>query len=563
MALSLTLARLAQVVLASDTRPHLVFVLADDQGHNNFGGNNAELITPNTHALLNEGVTLTNQYVYKFCSPTRCSFLSGRLPIHVNQENSATEQPLAGVPLGMTTIAEVLKPAGYATAHIGKWHCGQATTKHIPAGRGFDSSLSFFNFGEDHYTQVRGGNAVDVGDAVDDAVLSRTPQLDLGFAASRGADRATAPPGCAGVDLWRDHSPAYGMNGTYGGYTFVDEATRVIETHAAKNSAKKTQQPLFMFIAFQNNHPPLQVPQEYIERYSTKALQITINGMTTFLDESVGNVTRALKSAGMWERTLLVYSADNGGYLHQGGDDAPLRGGKFSDFQGGTRVVSFASGGYLPASVRGTTQSGLIHIADWYATFASLAGVSAAALVDARAAAAGLPALDSINVWALVSGSNVTSPRTEVPLSAATAQRHNIGSGSGSGSPSYFVAGEGLIVGTWKLIVGPMHIGPFGPKPLNKCGAMIAAGKVGWNITVPGVPCDCGEGGCLFNLDSDPYETSDVAAANPSKVKELMDRLVEIRTTVYSPDRGALDPAACAAIHGKWKGFWGPWLPAP
>ena len=86
---------------------------------------------------------------------------------------------------------------------------------------------------------------------------------------------------------------------------------------------------------------------------------------------------------------------------------------------------------------------------------------------------------------------------------------------------------------------------------------------MGWNITVPGVPCDCGEGGCLFNLDSDPYETSDVAAANPSKVKELMDRLVEIRTTVYSPDRGALDPAACAAIHGKWKGFWGPWLPAP
>jgi hypothetical protein len=59
-----------------------------------------------------------------------------------------------------------------------------------------------------------------------------------------------------------------------------------------------------------------------------------VNGMISFLDDSVGNVTAALKATGLWANTLLVYSPDNGGYLGSGGDDTPLRGGKFSDFQG-------------------------------------------------------------------------------------------------------------------------------------------------------------------------------------------------------------------------------------
>lgn len=91
--------------------PHLIFVMADDQGHKN-GYLNPELITPHTHAIVAEGVALTNHYVFKFCSPTRSSLLSGRLPIHVNMENSATEQPLAGVPVNMTMFPTVLKKAG-------------------------------------------------------------------------------------------------------------------------------------------------------------------------------------------------------------------------------------------------------------------------------------------------------------------------------------------------------------------------------------------------------------------------------------------------------------------
>ena len=147
-------------VAAGDTRPNLVFIMADDQGWHNSGFHNDDLLTPHTNQLVAEGVRLTNHYVYKFCSPSRSSFLSGRLAIHVNQENSATEQPGAGVPLNMTMLPTKLAAAGYACHHVGKWHAGQATFGHIPAGRGFESSLGFFNFGEDHYTQIRGGAAL-------------------------------------------------------------------------------------------------------------------------------------------------------------------------------------------------------------------------------------------------------------------------------------------------------------------------------------------------------------------------------------------------------------------
>ena len=204
-------------------QPHLIFVMADDQGHKN-GYLNPELITPHTHEIVAEGVRFLNHYVFKFCSPTRSSFLSGRLPIHVNMENSATEQPRAGVEVNFTMISEVLHAAGYKSAHVGKWHAGQASNLHVPKGRGFDQALSFFNFGEDHYTQIRGGNALSV-------------EMRIG----QGYDFPDGPGGGAcpqAVDLWGLDGPC-SLNGSYGGYIFTDEVVRVVEEHDAKS-------PLFM-----------------------------------------------------------------------------------------------------------------------------------------------------------------------------------------------------------------------------------------------------------------------------------------------------------------------------
>jgi len=98
------------------------------------------------------------------------------------------------------------------------------------------------------------------------------------------------------------------------------------------------------------------------------------------LDSGIQNVTDALHETGMWEDTLLIFQADNGGWSLNptlGGNNYPLRGGKVSDFEGGVRTTTFLNGGFLPSNLKGTHNSGLSHIADWYATFMSLAGIDA------------------------------------------------------------------------------------------------------------------------------------------------------------------------------------------
>merc|ERR1719503_232407 len=115
-----------------------------------------------------------------------------------------------------------------------------------------------------------------------------------------------------------------------------------------------------------------------------------------------------MKDAGMWENTLLVFMADNGGPVYEPGGQSnyPLKGGKFSDFQGGVRTNAFMSGGFIPERMRGTAFSGIISVADWYGTFIEFAGVD---VQDAKAEAAndwlrtqGLPTLhpvDSVPQW--------------------------------------------------------------------------------------------------------------------------------------------------------------------
>jgi len=137
------------------------------------------------------------------------------------------------------------------------------------------------------------------------------------------------------------------------------------------------------------------------------------HAMVYFVDEAIGNVTKKLKTEGLWDNTLIVLHADNGGPIVQGANNYPLKGGKFSNWEGGVRVNAFVSGGLLPKAVRGTKQEALIAGWDWYATYAAIAGADP---TDWKAAAAGLPPHDSLNMWPLISGQNATCPRTELAL---------------------------------------------------------------------------------------------------------------------------------------------------
>ena len=131
--------------------PHFVYMLADNLGYGNVGylratspaGPTPEVQTPNLDMLASSGVVLERLYAFEFCSPSRSSFLSGRLPGHVNMHNDDQTKPGAGIPAEMTTMPAKLASAGYRTHHLGKWHVGFSSPRHAPLGRGFHTSLGY------------------------------------------------------------------------------------------------------------------------------------------------------------------------------------------------------------------------------------------------------------------------------------------------------------------------------------------------------------------------------------------------------------------------------------
>eukprot|EP01063_Lacrimia_lanifica_P020895 TRINITY_DN2816_c0_g2_i7.p1 TRINITY_DN2816_c0_g2~~TRINITY_DN2816_c0_g2_i7.p1 ORF type:complete len:486 (+),score=177.36 TRINITY_DN2816_c0_g2_i7:55-1512(+) len=440
----------AAAVTAAAPAPHVVFFLADDFGHYDSTVWNPDAPTPTLGKLAAEGIKLDRHYVYQFCSPTRSSFVSGRLPIHVNTENHPSSEA-GGVDLRMQTVADKLKSAGYATHQVGKWHAGAYLAGQVPTARGFDSSLGYLNGMEDHYTHHFG-------------ILN-------------------------GTDMWNDTAPAYGTTGQYGDDLYVARSLRIIAEH-------DTAAPLFLYHAFQNTHTPYQVPEEYVDPSDPEKVQAFF-GMIRHLDTAVLNITNALKARDMWRDTIVVFSADNGGEClgKSAGNNYPLRGCKYSDFEGGVRATAFVSGGsaLIPAGKRGTTSTALVHICDWYATFAAMAGVD-----TADAPGHGVPASDGVDVWAALTA-DAPPPRTEVPLSAKSV----ISSVNGT---------------VYKYVTDSKSANVWTPKdfPLS-----------------PAVPAPSCAKGCVFAIDTDVREEHDLAAQLPDVTAALQKRVAENAATKW------------------------------
>ena len=494
----------SELAIAQPAKPHLVFMLVDDWGWANVGYHRnpptREVVTPHIDSLVKEGLELNQHYAYQVCSPSRSCLMTGRLPIHVNDQNSSPDHynpndPVSGysgIPRNMTGLAEKMKDAGYATHQVGKWDAGMATPDHTPQGRGFDSSFGYYHHENDYYTENYG--------LCNESVI---------------------------IDLWDTDHPAHGINGTgpdnYEEGLFKERLLYVVNNH-------DTSKPLFLYYAPHIVHAPLQVPQTYLDmfRFIDNRDRRYYHAMVTYLDDVVGNLTDALKKRGMWDNLLFVTSSDNGGPVYAGGgaNNYPLKGGKMSDWQGGIRVNAFVSGGYLPEKMRGQKTDGYIHLADWYGTFCAIAGVNQ---VDEKAAKAKLPPVDSYNMWPLISGQTTTSPRTELPVSFNT-----------------------LISGDYKILTGNVSengwTGPQYPNQTNPRGGIISVEH-------------CGDDGCLFNIKDDPEERVNLATKMPDMLKEMQIKLKEVQDTYFSPNRGGVWPGACDTAINKYGGFWGPFLP--
>jgi arylsulfatase A-like enzyme len=250
------------------SKPHIVFVMADDLGHFDVGFRNPLIKSPHLDRLVTEeSLLLTRHYAYFVCSPSRRAFLSGRMPSHLGTDNHGDVH----IDPRMHTVADKLQRAGYATAQAGKWHAGYYLKQLTPHGRGFDTSLGYFECCEDHFTQV-----------------------------GRVCDGA--------VDLWDTDRPGYGLNGTYGDYLYFGRAVATIENHSKTSPGT----PLFFYMASQVSHYPEQAPDRFKSLYEEESCPSVVEyAMSTVLDEGLHNLTATLKRVSMWDRTLLVLSADN------------------------------------------------------------------------------------------------------------------------------------------------------------------------------------------------------------------------------------------------------------
>lgn len=500
-------------------KPHLIFVMADDLGWANVGWHNpAHTSTPHLDLLVKDGIELDRHYIFWYCAPSRSSFLTGRLPIHVNEDfDDCTPEGTA--PHNMTLISNKLKQAGYATHQVGKWGVGQASHRSLPNARGFDTSFGYLGSAEDHYTHHNGG---------------------CGHAC-KGYNKSGLP--FFGTDLWETDRPApFKWNGTYSAEMYNERVIQIISEHDPST-------PLFLYLAAQNCHGPdegdrwAQLFSDYTNDYAQ------YNGMTSALDSMVANMTGVLQSKGMWQNTLLVFSSDNGGPsgIRAGADNAnnwPLRGGKASAWEGGHRVAAFVSGGLVPKVMRGQRLDGYIHVADWYPTFCGLAAISP------HDAPEGLPAVDGIDMWPYLSGATNSSARTELALSSIHA---NVGGGAA------------LIQGDFKLIRGPGQ----------ESRQQTITGGCSWTAPVypnassgPPTPeshCSIPATGWLYNIRKDPSEHFELSSTHPDVHAKLLKRAKELDNTQINFIKGAgwrgqEDPdAACKAAVANG-GVWGPHL---
>jgi len=308
---------------AAEQRPNVIVILADDLGYADVSANveraAGRIPTPNIDRLGAEGVRFTAGYVAApVCGPSRAALMTGRYPQRYGFEfnngppgRDAVEN--LGLAPGELTIADLLGAAGYRTALVGKWHLG-SNDAFYPTHRGFDE---FFGF-------LPGGTAY-----ID-------PELP-GVHSVLMEERAAGGSGTRGKAMEVLRGPNREVVDNMDRY-LTDELAAEAEAFIGRNKER----PFFLYLAFNAPHTPLQVTQQYYDRFPQieNEAQRIYAAMVSALDDGVGRVLAALDAYGIAQNTLVIFLSDNGCAAYIPGLCAcePLRGGKLSHFEGGVRV---------------------------------------------------------------------------------------------------------------------------------------------------------------------------------------------------------------------------------
>ena len=357
--------------------------------------------------------------------------MSGRYPYHLRATrcNLIPASVPEGLHLGYELLPKTLAKAGYVSHHVGKWHMGFHTSEYTPVGRGFNTSWGFLEGGEDHFTERSGAGGISCPES-----NNSHQHPDLWAQNVNGAGFPGKP---LHSRVGNPGAPKPGLDSTYTAMMFTsrvidivkeagaaaraaEAATAEMADAAAKGEERRAgggnavAAPFFVYWALHNTHEPVEAPTRFVELYKNKSWyaadrkRATFAAMVSVVDESVLNVTTALREEGLWANTLFVWTTDNGSPINAAGSNHPLRGGKGHNWEGGVRVPFFVTGGAVPSAQHGQVRRGLVHIADLYATFAGLAGLPAVA------PAAGPAPSDSIDQWSYIVGAVKEAPRMEI-----------------------------------------------------------------------------------------------------------------------------------------------------
>lgn len=289
---------------------NILFILSDDAGYADFGFHGSkEMKTPHLDALAQEGMLFQQAYVSAaVCGPSRAGILTGKYQQRFGYEENNVPGYMSpsgitgddmGLPLNQKTMADYLKMQSYTTGIIGKWHQGNADRFH-PFKRGFDYFYGFRGGARSYFV-------------FDENNPNHRPEdfLERGF-------------------------KQFAETETYLTDAFANDAIEFINSNKAK--------PFFLFLSFTAVHAPMDAEEKDLKQF----LHLTggrqkLAAMNLSMDRAIGRVLKALKTTGIEENTLVIYTNDNGGPSDQNAsDNSPLSGTKANHLEGGIRVPFLA-----------------------------------------------------------------------------------------------------------------------------------------------------------------------------------------------------------------------------
>jgi len=430
---------------AKMTKPNFIVILIDDMGNGDIGPFGSTLNrTPHLDRMAAEGMKLTSFYSAPLCTASRAQLMTGCYARRVSMPDVLFPDNGTGLGPEEKTIAELLKPEGYATMCIGKWHLGDQLD-YLPTRQGFD-----------HYVGLPYSNNMDGIGGKEDKKGRITPPLPL----LRDEKVVEAP-------------------------TSQTKLTKLYTQESVKFITENKEKSFFLYLPHTAVHGPLSPGLEF----SGKSKNGTFGDWVEEVDWSVGVILDTLRTLKLSEKTIVIFTSDNGGSGKNSSSNAPYRGKKGTTWEGGMRVPTIA---WWPGKIEATsTCDAMLSEMDILPTLVKLAGGK---VPSERK-------IDGVDMWPQLSGQSKESPREAL---------------------FYFVWGslEAVRSGPWKLAIAAQKdeeekSSEKGPTESTKKEQR------------------------LYNLDEDIGETKDVADKNPEVVKRLQDLIAKIDADIGGVDKGS------------------------